>query len=744
LTAEKRWVIWKWETNKKGGRTKVPYRAKHPHTKAKSTNPATWSDYATAVAAAAAHADGIGFCLLGSGFAAFDLDDCRDPATGTIHPWAAALVKRAASYTEITVSGTGLRIIGYGDGPKVHRKLNVIDDVTVEPYRQAERYIVMTGDALGEPRELANIDTVIDEVVAELDGAASKDREPRSSDGGAKPSFNGSATEDIAPDDPRLAKLDSRWIALGFEGKGIEKYDGHRSRAVLAFACECVRAGIANEVIASCLMHWIIGEHIREQSNVNRALNRALERAQLFVKDSKLFEMNEQHSVLPIGGKTRVATWGDDPDFPGRQTIVRFSTFADFTSLQDKYRHTYQGKDKDGTPQTVTMGQGTWWIRQSGRRQYDGGMRFMPQRDEDVVNDVLNLWTGFAVAARKPEGKSGEAGCKLFLDHGRKIICSDKEEHYNYLIKREAFIAQRRTRSEIAVGLQTEVEGTGKGFWCRGMNRLYGVHAMEVLSADHIAGKHNPHLEKLLRLTADEALFALDPRHRNALYNLITEPRITVEPKFVDAYSAANHLNLDVISNAEHFLPVSNTARRLFLPTVSDARANDHEYFRKIDEQLRNGGYEALLYHLLYEMDIRDFNVRDVPKTDALAKQAGYSRKGLDLLVEGACNEAVVPCQHANCPGFSDCKGYEQRTGFDYFIDHHPDRDLARMGALTVKRRLAKEWGCITGDATRKQIQGVKMHGIMWPRLGELREKFVARHGVQKWLHPDESDWIGW
>ena len=139
------------------------------------------------------------------------------------------------------------------------------------------------------------------------------------------------------------------------------------------------------------------------------------------------------------------------------------------------------------------------------------------RRDEDVVGDTLNLWQGFAVKDRKPDGKSGAAGCKLFLDHGLKIICSGDEEHYDFLIKREALIAQRRIRSEIAVCLHTEAEGTGKGRWCRSLNHLYGDHAMQVQNPDHVIGKHNAHLERLLRLTADEALFALDPRHRNAL-----------------------------------------------------------------------------------------------------------------------------------------------------------------------------------------------------------------------------------
>jgi primase-polymerase (primpol)-like protein len=52
LVAMPHWVLWRWETKKDGKRTKVPYQAKRPGTKASSTDPRTWSDYATAVAAA--------------------------------------------------------------------------------------------------------------------------------------------------------------------------------------------------------------------------------------------------------------------------------------------------------------------------------------------------------------------------------------------------------------------------------------------------------------------------------------------------------------------------------------------------------------------------------------------------------------------------------------------------------------------------------------------------------------------
>ena len=184
---------------------------------------------------------------------------------------------------------------------------------------------------------------------------------------------------------------------------------------------------------------------------------------------------------------------------------------------------------------------------------------------------------------------------------------------------------------------------------------------------------------------------------------------------------------------------MSGTARRFFVPVVSLERANDHEYFHNIKAQLEDGGYEALLFHLLHEIDIRDFNVRAVPKTAALAEQIMHSRKGVDLLVEKACNEAIVPCQ--GWPGFSICTDTDKQRGFDHFVDHHGDRELVRIGALGIKRELHKKWGCITGSATRKQIAGSRVYGISWPDLADLRASFEARFGAQEWLNPAAQQW---
>jgi primase-polymerase (primpol)-like protein len=114
LSQKDQWVLWLWTKSDTGKLTKPPLQARFPDRRAKNNDPATWSSHAEA-----AHAvqkglgDGIGFVLTGTEFAAIDLDHCRDPETGAIDAWAQAIIDQASdAYIEITVSGSGLRVVG--------------------------------------------------------------------------------------------------------------------------------------------------------------------------------------------------------------------------------------------------------------------------------------------------------------------------------------------------------------------------------------------------------------------------------------------------------------------------------------------------------------------------------------------------------------------------------------------------------------------------------------------------------
>jgi putative DNA primase/helicase len=125
-----------------GRLTKVPYCAFKPTQKASSTDPATWCDFDTARdAIQRGKLPLLGF-VLGQGYVGVDLDKCRHPETGVIEAWALEIVEQLNSYTEISMSGTGVHVICRGELPKGGRR-----EGRIEMYDSA-RYFVMTGQPL--------------------------------------------------------------------------------------------------------------------------------------------------------------------------------------------------------------------------------------------------------------------------------------------------------------------------------------------------------------------------------------------------------------------------------------------------------------------------------------------------------------------------------------------------------------------------------------------------------------------
>ena len=117
LKAIPQWVTWKYFFRDKW--TKPPFNA-HTGDLASSNDPATWSDYETAVAAYRNGGfDGIGFVLTRElRFVGIDLDHCIDPRTYAIEAWALEIIDHLNSYTEVSPRGTGLRIFVVGKLPR--------------------------------------------------------------------------------------------------------------------------------------------------------------------------------------------------------------------------------------------------------------------------------------------------------------------------------------------------------------------------------------------------------------------------------------------------------------------------------------------------------------------------------------------------------------------------------------------------------------------------------------------------
>lgn len=156
---------------------KIPY---NPATggMAKANDPGTWSDYETAVKAAeSGKYDGIGFELGNSGYCGIDLDHCV--TDGRPDATAARIARELNSYTEYSISGTGLHIIARS-APMDRAGYNAPKQggIDLEVYRPTEkrggaflgeveggRYLTISGRVYGEPQPIADRTAAIKSLV---------------------------------------------------------------------------------------------------------------------------------------------------------------------------------------------------------------------------------------------------------------------------------------------------------------------------------------------------------------------------------------------------------------------------------------------------------------------------------------------------------------------------------------------------------------------------------------------------
>jgi len=139
---------------------------------ASSTDPRTWTTWNTP-------------------YCGFDFDDCRNKETGEIHQRFRSYIHKLSSYTEVTPSGEGVRVLVVGRLPAGARhEFEFIDGSGAEIY-DSGRYFTLTGDHLeGTPLDIRIVDVsaIYQEITADLeqDEAAEEERQKRASSNGTE------------------------------------------------------------------------------------------------------------------------------------------------------------------------------------------------------------------------------------------------------------------------------------------------------------------------------------------------------------------------------------------------------------------------------------------------------------------------------------------------------------------------------------------------------------------------------
>lgn len=299
-----------------------------------------------------------------------------------------------------------------------------------------------------------------------------------------------------------------------------------------------------------------------------------------------ILDFNDQFAAVLFDNKSKVAYM----DFrPGED--IRFISRADFLGHNSDKR--IMGEDGKYKPLAQL------WINSPARRTYDH-VQFLPGvSDDDLPPKTLNLWTGWRVRP-DPEGS-----CEAFLDFTWSVIAGSDEKLWAWLMNWFAHIFQHPMDKPQTSPVFLSETGAGKTLMMDYLEKILGASFISVNNAEHVHGRFNAHLRRILLLHSEEAIFSKDKGHRSVIKGLVTDKRRMSEQKGVDAMMVPDYTRLALTSNYDDAAPIEDGDRRFTVFDLEDRRASPSLVQAMLDE-MKGTGPGALLHYLLdMECDVR-------------------------------------------------------------------------------------------------------------------------------------------
>lgn len=673
LNDERQWVSWKTEL-REGKPTKVPYS---PATgrRARSDDPATWATRAAAMRYAAKIKGSIGVMLgdLGNGFhlCGVDLDSCLsgDDLAG----WAEDAVRVFSTYAEISPSRKGVKLFFL--------------------VRDADR------EAMGPKHRIAFTKGEHCELALDL--------------GGRYYAVTGEALDDLVGVQPlRIVGLDDlRWLihvaGPAFAGRGQKTRDESGSGVLFRLARKIkLSGGTKEDFIAAIDEEPDAAAHVAKEGDraIDRAWEKAPSPANRFDDPDVMADIDDLVGTPPADPITaRVNERFALARHAGRTLAVEFHRDGFHLGGVDDL-HTLFANDRVPTPDGKRMEPASHhWLRDPRRREFSE-IVFDPT--DRAPRTALNLWTGWAV---EPDP---QASCDLILAHIRDVLANGDRAHARYIVGWLADMVQNPGRKPGVALVFKGGKGAGKDTLAVALRRVVGKrHVAHVNRPDALTSRFNAPFATAILGHVEEAFWSGAHDKKGTLQSLITSETLPIEKKGIDTVTVDSFLRLIMTTNESWAVPASHDERRYAVFDVSDSRIGDRDYFAALYAEIEGDGPAAFLAHLL-DVDLSDFNVRDVPQTEALRDQKlntlrGVERWWFEFLHKGDLGE------------FEDWEETvtverdQIRDRYEYFIRenrHH-------------------------GDAVNSTQFGIELRKML-PSLGESRPRVDGKPGPRLYVFP--------
>jgi hypothetical protein len=304
-----------------------------------------------------------------------------------------------------------------------------------------------------------------------------------------------------------------------------------------------------------------------------------------------------------------------------QQSIYRFE-FEDFiepSKLHLQYQNDLVSVGSEDKPKVIPKSKA--WMGHRDRRSHRD-IVFDPTEGEITSRNAINLWTGL-------EKKPAKGDISPFLKLSEHMFPNASER--DYVMRWLAFkLKYPGNKMNTALLVWSRNQGVGKNLLFECIRDIIGSNHSQTITQSDLKRDFNGWLKNKVLVIGDEVLTSYRRVETDKLKVLITDTSVTINEKHQPEYSVENFASFVFLSNHDDAIHIDKEDRRFFVHEVT-AQPLEQSFYRSFVEWRDNGGLEALLYHLLNNVDLDEFlPTAQAPLTSSKVQMIGESLSALE------------------------------------------------------------------------------------------------------------------
>ena len=250
---------------------------------------------------------------------------------------------------------------------------------------------------------------------------------------------------------------------------------------------------------------------------------------------------------------------------------------------------------------------------------FDSDMRTYMDQDWVPYNGVykqsnkriFNLFTGYSTVIASPLPDNHEKIIKPFMDVLLEL-CEGTPANLDFLLHFLAHIIQKPAEKLRQSIIFQSKQGAGKDTMILAMGKILGTHMVNSESnTENLCGKHATGLVKKLLVAFNESEARKSFEFEGIIKSLITEEKLTVNPKNLQPYDIDNRARLFVFSNKSNpikFDGASIDRRFSAFKSTSKFTTGRSGFWKKLYVVMNHPKFARSLYQKLNNIDLKDYD----------------------------------------------------------------------------------------------------------------------------------------